>query len=205
MRVLLFITTHLSAQHVLFMRSVWPSVVAPLLFQCDVLFFTTSPSPPLFRDLFHGNFTTVTYNNTGYQSGAIQAMTYLQTHRDRMSGYDWVIRLNPDVIIKNSDWIETVMQDPDVDGIFVDCFSSGCQRSCTKGHIHTDLTIFRPRSLPHTLLNITHSETHATALFNSVVARGRDRWVPHTTQHGSCRVNSPDVVHDHSLLELHAV
>ena len=135
-----------------------------------------------------------------FSDGAIMAMKFLQEHRNYTTGYDWVIRLNPDVIIRNTDWIETTMENANVDGIFADCYSSGCESHCAKGLIHTDLTIFRPRSLPFGVLDITNAERYATALFQTVVDRGRDRWIPQTTQYGVCRVNSPHVVHNHSIL-----
>ena len=200
LKLLLFVTTHSSAQHLEFMRAVWPTQVAPLLLTSDVLFYAPEAAPLPFKQLFSERFTEVTCTNPGYQAGAIMAMKFLQEHRNYTTGYDWVIRLNPDVIIRNTDWIETTMENANVDGIFADCYSSGCESHCAKGLIHTDLTIFRPRSLPFGVLDITNAERYATALFQTVVDRGRDRWIPQTTQYGVCRVNSPHVVHNHSIL-----
>lgn len=201
-RLLLYITSHLSARHLQYMQRIWPTHVDRALFSHDVLFYAPDRAPPAFRALFTGNFTEVVAANPGYQSGAIAAVSYVQTHRERIAPYDWVLRFNPDVMIRDADWLIAAMHDASVDGIFVDCRQSGCTQRCTKALIHTDLLAFRPRSLCNTVLAADNAEWHATALWAVTVLAGRDRWLPRTLQDGvSCRVRSRDIVHDHRYLD----
>jgi hypothetical protein len=195
------ITTHLSAMHLQFMLKCWPVFVrqSPLLRGSDVLFYSTKTPPTAFRMLFRGAFSVKLYHNPGYQEGAIRAMTDLQAHPEWASSYDWVIRLNPDVIVKNDTWLRSQMSDPSVDGIFVDCLSRTCTTRCIENRIHTDFTVFRPRTVLNTWINITNAEDHATKLFHNVTQHGRDRWLQGTTQYKKCRVEHTDIIHAHTL------
>ena len=157
-RLLLYITSHLSARHLQYMQRKWPTHVDRALFSHDVLFYAPDRAPPAFRALFTGNFTEVVAANPGYQSGAIAAVSYVQTHRERIEPYDWVLRFNPDVMIRDADWLFAAMHDASVDGIFVDCRQSGCTQRCTKALIQTDLLAFRPRSLCSTVLAADNAE-----------------------------------------------
>mmetsp|Transcript_19377 Transcript_19377/g.27622 ORF Transcript_19377/g.27622 Transcript_19377/m.27622 type:complete len:109 (+) Transcript_19377:334-660(+) len=55
-------------------------------------------------------------------------------------GYDWVIRLNPDVIIHNDTTIIARILDPSLDGIFVNCKNDAMK-------LHTDSSAFRPSTV----------------------------------------------------------
>jgi hypothetical protein len=57
------------------------------------------------------------------------------------AGYDWIVRINPDVLIRNSTWLLQTMADPEVDGIFVRC---GDERVY---QLHTDFFAVRPGRL----------------------------------------------------------
>lgn len=52
--------------------------------------------------------------------------------------YDWVIRINPDVLIRRSFWLRTVMKNPNIHAILVDCQTK---------RIHTDFFAIRPKEL----------------------------------------------------------
>eukprot|EP00542_Grammatophora_oceanica_P002572 CAMPEP_0194070892 /NCGR_PEP_ID=MMETSP0009_2-20130614/88416_1 /TAXON_ID=210454 /ORGANISM="Grammatophora oceanica, Strain CCMP 410" /LENGTH=203 /DNA_ID=CAMNT_0038724179 /DNA_START=55 /DNA_END=666 /DNA_ORIENTATION=- len=90
-------------------------------------------------------------SNPGHHAGAIQAMVDGYKH-NYFAGYDWVIRLNADVLIQNETWIRTMMHDSQVEGIFASCRKFHCEgeRHCTSGRtVMTDFTIWRPHALQH--------------------------------------------------------
>jgi hypothetical protein len=55
--------------------------------------------------------------------------------------YDWVIRINPDVLIRNLTWLLQQLQNPNVEGIFHDS-------TPRRGHqLHTDFFAVRPKAV----------------------------------------------------------
>ena len=200
LKVLLFITTHLSAEHLRYMRTCWPALVqtVPLIGNSDVLFYSTGPSPAAFKNLFKGNFSEIIRPNPGYQQGAIQALTDLKQF-NWAARYDWVVRLNPDVLINNDSWFAHMMAKPRVSVIFASCFQSNCVNGCTQNLVHTDFMLFRPVALKNAKTSTnTNAEHRATEMFSNEIAAMKDRWVPHTRQNGSCRIQHRDVVHSHN-------
>jgi len=152
------------------------------------------------------NVTLYEADNPGYQKGAMLAVDFA-LERNWFAGYDWVIRLNADVIIRNDTWFLETMRDDTADGIFVDCMDKRCpaRRRCQSAHIHTDFFAVRPRAfkVDPSLAGVTNAEVKSTAMFRPIVLAGRDRWVPNTAQRASCRVRgekSP-VIHDHEYLK----
>lgn len=216
-QVLLLITTQFSPSHQRFLQNCWPAALASsrLLREADVLVVSTggrnsSFHEGLIREVFaeyvKTNITLVSYNNPGYQEGAILAFDEGLAN-GWFNGYDWVVRLNPDVIIKNDSWLVTKMSERDVHGIFVDCKDTGCQQQCLAALIHTDFFAFRPNKVDAAAIknhsNITNAEYKATAFFHQIVVHGADRWVPGTRQGSSCRVRgaASPIIHDHSFVE----
>jgi hypothetical protein len=59
--------------------------------------------------------------------------------------YDWVLRINPDVLIRNSTWIHQTMQDPTVEGIVVNCHGEFYDKR--KRQLHTDFFAVRPMAM----------------------------------------------------------
>ena len=143
--------------------------------------------------------------NPGYQEGAVLALVEGYRH-GWFEGYDWVVRLNPDVLVRNDTFLLETMQDGGVAGIFVDCLDKPCPggRKCVDRQIHTDFFAIRPGAVSRDLilkLDNGHAEAMATAAFSGIVKNGLDVWVPGTGPHrGFCRVTgefSP-VIHDHA-------
>ena len=58
------------------------------------------------------------------------------------SGYDWVVRLNPDVIIRDDAFLRTQMARDDVDAIVANCNKGRVVR------VMTDFTAWRPAKIP---------------------------------------------------------
>ena len=145
--------------------------------------------------------------NPGYQEGAVLAL--VEGFRNGwFEGYDWVVRLNPDVLVRNDTFLVETMQDDAVSGIFVDCYDKPCPggRKCVDRQVHTDFFAIRPGAVSRDLvlkLDGRHAEAMATAAFSGIVKNGSDAWVPGTGPHrGFCRVSgefSP-VIHDHARI-----
>ena len=165
MRVLLYVTTHLSTWHTDCMQC-WPAMLArsPTLRTADVLVYAgastaTDALRARWRDLLRGlpnprgriHFSDF---NPGYQSGASYAM-HVALIGGWFDGYDWVVRLNPDVVVLDESLLVKLMRGGH-EGIFVNCgHLAGAPENravcdgpgCTRGIIHTDFFAVRPDSL----------------------------------------------------------
>lgn len=214
--VLIYITTHLSASHLEYLKYCWPLVLntSSLVRSADVMLFISSnensSTMDLVRSVFKNNTLLVKiYQNPGYQEGAILAIDEALTH-SWFADYEWVVRVNPDVILRNESSLLQYMSDSQVDGIFVDCYVRPCpaERAYTEALISTDFFAIRPNAVVvnHTLLaGIKHAEAKATQLFKAITQSGKDRWLPKTElQHGICRVigKASPVIHDHGLIHV---
>jgi len=208
-RVLLYITTHLPDLHVQFLRKCWPGLISnsALLQHADVLLFAGGSLPTdILEDVFRGkNVRVQQYKNPGYQEGAMLAME-AATSGHWFDGYDWVIRLNPDVLILEDEWLIKTLADDGVDGIFANCFDSPCTSHCTEHLVNSDFYAVRPSQLgPASFIETAGLETaelQVSAAFGNIMEAGRDRWVPGTEMAGSCRIHGPGVpvLHAHSVL-----
>lgn len=215
-KVLLYVTTAASALHRKFLRELWPELLcqSDLLRNVDVVMFSTgnrtynSEMSRAFSSVAH--FVVLNEPNPGYQRGANLAMT-VGMERQVFVGYDWLIRVNPDVIIRNSTWIFNTMLDPDVDAIFVDCYDGCLTGYCKHGVsvlIHTDFFAVRPQMLTResfsmdTFAKFSNAEHTATHAFQHILQSGRYQWLPNTgPMRGNCRVrgeHSP-VLHTHNI------
>ena len=145
--------------------------------------------------------------NPGRQAGAILAVAE-GFKQGWFEEYDWVVRVNPDVLILNDTFIMAAMNDASIDGIFADCLDVPCPggRRCRGRRIHTDFFAVRPRAVPVAkmlALNDTYAEILATKAFSSIIEDGKDAWLPDTGPHrGACRIRGvrTSVVHDHRNL-----
>lgn len=200
-----------------FLRVHWPKALrsSKLLREADVLLFSTG-------DPFHNsemkstfvsnpNFAIINRDNPGYQPGANLAMA-VGVEQGLFAGYEWMLRVNPDVLVLNDSWILRTMEDPNVDGIFVDCKDLCHIGSCTNpaSVLHTDFFPVRPRVLKHgafnesTFAQLSKAEFVATYEFQCILSSGRHRWLPRTgPMRGRCRVRgkgSP-VIHSHNFTD----
>ena len=97
------------------------------------------------------------------------------------------------------------MMNPEVDGIFTDCYSRTCEHHCSNQLVHTDFFAFRPNAMVKGHFGSPtnkkdNAERHATEAFQHIIKNGRDRWLPGSKQNGNCRVIHPDIIHEHSYL-----
>lgn len=217
-KILTYITTHLSDQHRAFLQQCWPALLRrlPLFQQSDFMMFITNNKTygdDAFIDSVFGKtgINVVYASNPGYQAGAILALVEGFQH-GWFQEYDWVVRVNPDVLIKNDSSILVSMADVSVSGIFVDCLDRPCPagRGCSSRHIHTDFFAIRPSSVPLEAVlytNETNAERMAIKAFSGIVKVREDAWLPGTgPQRGDCRVKgaASPVVHDHDLSSCNA-
>jgi hypothetical protein len=155
--------------------------------------------------------TTFFTSNPGYNEGAILALVK-GFQNGWFEKYDWVVRVNPDVLIKNDTFILASMADKSINGIFVDCLDRPCPagRGCFNRHMHSDFFAIRPSAVTlDALLNNydANAERMTIKAFSGIVDKKTDAWLPGTgPQRGLCRVNgaTSPVVHDHLLSSCNA-
>lgn len=208
MRLLLFVTSHLSLFHMKMLETCWPLMMRDqTLRRAHVHAFLTSHKVPPLQHL--PNNVTITHaNNPGYQQGAKLAM-HDPTQHLIMRRFDWVIRLNPDVIIYSMALLKEVMSDPSVDAIFANCGQSWgtvdplCKKGCLGRKTMSDFFAFRPKAL-----NLSQDPLHdvradaeddAERFFRRIVMKGRERWLSSSHRTGWCRIKNTDVRHEHSM------
>jgi len=209
-RVLVYITTHLPPAHMDFLRKCWPSIIknSVLLQHADMLMFSGgSPPADILADSFMGKKVRVErYNNSGYQEGAMLALEAATAQR-WFDGYDWVIRVNPDVLILDDEWLIKNMLDSGVDGIFADCTDTICSSHCTGSLVNSDFFAVRaehlgPASFTGLQGTFSSAELQITEAFSKLIGQGRDRWIPNTNMQGACRIRGDGVpvLHAHSVV-----
>jgi hypothetical protein len=225
-RILLFVTTIFSDRHVDFLSCCWPRLMgaSDFLNEVDVIVFSnneteiSSSTINLTRQLFQNNpkfqfqfapddelqeIRQVTQKSIRFQMGANLGVK-MAFSNGWFANYDWVIRINPDVLIRNSTWLaKDAMTDHSVDGIFAKC-SEKPQR------IHTDFFAFRPSALradafshmvvqPHTT-NLYNHEYTAYKEFSRILEEGKARFLPNIApSNGFCRLRGEDapIYHGH--------
>ena len=225
-RVLLLVTTHLSEDHLWTLQHCWPEVSGLSLIRgADILLAVNIDADTRKRmqmilsvsddegikaklsEMMHsalqGKAAQIWVEmmpNPGYQAGAMLAFQ-VGTRCGWWNGYDWVVRVNPDVIIRNDKWLTGTMARSDVDAIVVDC-SKGTH---APPNFHTDFSVFRPQAVHlDAFLRVSdNSEHHYTAGIQPIVNAGRHRELPgYDDPRWECRVRgqrSP-VIHDHSFI-----
>ena len=217
-KILVYITTHLSDIHYKYLDKCWRAMIAksPLFKQSDFLMFVTEShgrkaNMTLINSVFAETAISVhSRKNPGYQEGAILAITEaIENHW--FDKYDWVIRVNPDVLIRDDTFLLERFGDSRIHGIFVDCLDRDCLAGnhCTNSMIHTDFFAVRPNAISLSAVRETkqdNAELMITEVFSSIVKDGADAWVPGAGPHrGYCRVEgkgSP-VIHSHAFRAMH--
>lgn len=177
LNVLLFITTIFSDQHVDYMNCCWPTLMerSHLLPNVHVTVFGNNytkqpprqmeqiqslftPHNPSFQFRFATRLqvrrTAKGRKNTRLQLGANLGLD-LGFRNGWFQPYEWIIRINPDVLIRQSDWLVRTMSNSSVDGIFV---------MCTPFKVHTDFFAVRTTSRWFNNNNSTKTESHPSSL-----------------------------------------
>lgn len=148
-KVLLYVTTHLSESHATFLQKCWPRLLkhSPLFRAADFrMFVTKANTASINTDFIYSIFSRVNNfkiyfheTNPGYQQGAMLAME-VAFDMHWFDGYDWVVRLNPDVLMRDDRVISREMRNASTVGVFVDCHEVRCDSpECTrKKVVNTD-------------------------------------------------------------------
>merc|ERR1712151_1377186 len=85
--------------------------------------------------------------NPGLVEGAISALALASKH-GWFDEYDWVFRMNPDVIIQDDAWIlDTITNDHDASLIYIECQPQLAPRFHNVRKIHTDFFALKPSSI----------------------------------------------------------
>ena len=175
-RLLIYITTHWSSEHAKYIKYCWPQAIQHLdIFkQADFAVFSTARSHSRVREMHKilpetfsfTNLTIYQYPMDSFrpteegrwkgwnekQMGAALAMVEAGSH-GYFDSYEWVVRVNPDVMIRKDNWLLQTMfpnaatrtstssntQQPSL--LYVDCLAESFV-------MHTDFFAFRPAALP---------------------------------------------------------
>jgi len=128
--VVVYITTHLSDQHKSFLQC-WPSKVlagTKMLAHADIIVQTFGDVGDDVKDMLAAFPNKVVRlgnigENPGYQTGALKGVT--EAFRNGwMANYEWMIRVNPDVVIWNEAPLVAAIQSSDKWGVFANCRES---------------------------------------------------------------------------------
>jgi len=194
-RVLLYVTSHMSPQHEMFLKYCWPNILArsALLQEVDVAVYLNpgegerKEAMDVLKDTFADqNLKVYLRSKAEKQAGAKTAM-YEAITSDFFSGYDWVIRLNPDVIVRDDSFLMQTMADPSVSALLINCEAEwgggGVFEGSEQGlRVHTDFFVIKPDVLTvnHYLpLSAKDAELSFTrSIQESVLDNGSHRWIP---------------------------
>jgi hypothetical protein len=180
-KVLLFITTIFSQNHQNYFDCCWPRLMkkSKLLQRAHVLIFSnnvTAIDPHIIehtQQLFSKNpsfafqfapqhelqaLADLDNKVQTFQVGANLGMK-LGVAEGWFAEYDWMVRINPDVLIRDSRWIWEMMQVEHVDGIMVHCNNK-------PPRIHTDFFAVRPNRLSSNAFSQLQKEPYSKNLWN---------------------------------------
>jgi len=203
-KVLIYITTHMSQQHKEHLKHCWPLALknSHLLSSSDIKVFLT-PNPTevdesiqLLENTFpNQNLSYHVSTNEGYHEGAIAAMSE-GVKNGWFDNYDWIFRVNPDVIMQNDTWmIDTITNDKDASFIYIECQPEREPKWNNVRLVHADffgLKMSNPE-MKELLLQKKWggAEIAFTSQMQPIIEKGQHRHVPdsYPVVDGMCRVN----------------
>lgn len=220
LKIGVFMTTHGSLKHLKFLNRCWPFATKhlPLLRDAHLIYYTSGEPPQNalaalnFKSITIRRYAELSNNATGVETeedikqlGAKRAMLDpFEKENQWFDGYDWIVRMNPDVLIRQDTWIRQTMLNQTVDGIFID-YTRG-RRGSIKG-LHSDFFAFRPEAANVTALRANFlqkptAETHLYTGFEESIQQDRIAWLPGARRRGEfARVigSESPVIHFHPL------
>jgi hypothetical protein len=198
LKVMVYVTTHMSVEHIGYLKTCWPKALehSELLRKADyVVYLQSHPSnwqkdQELVQTTFRNqNLTIHLADNPGYQEGAMAALRDASKN-GWFTGYDWIIRLNPDVILRNETFlINTMMNDPNATAMLINCKPNSLK-------VHTDFFAIKPSVLPPNAFQKRRQGGNAEGVFTkeirkAVLNKGGHRWIPSANPVGEvCRAGS---------------
>ena len=211
-RILVYMTTACSSCQLKHLQGCWPNSMeaAPLLSQADVLLFAgcsnivargTQLWVRALSSLPNANVSLAWMrNNPGYQQGAIYSVV-LATRLGWFGEYDWVIRVNPDVVFENAMFLEAHLWQSNTSAVLSQC------RTRVRGPaglvIHTDFFAARPLAMDNTKWKgHVNAEVASTHVFKSIVDSQRAVVFQKGTSNYQCRVMNNGIVHQHDFCSI---
>ena len=226
-RILLYITTHMSTTHFWYLDTCWPEALlrSSLLREADVLVYLTAPKSvrekaiQQLNSTFYknSNLTIHVVDNPGWQEGATAAMKDA-TLNNFFVGYDWIIRMNPDVIVRNDTFlVSTITNDTNATAMLVDCTKeldrnklSPKMRAWKGPLVQTDFFALKPSALPPDIFvkksgNLIAEKLFTNDLRETILNKGGQRFIPNASPMTgkSCRAGDGRPIKDTPLTHIH--
>jgi hypothetical protein len=216
-KIAIYMTTHQDDKHLSFLSRCWvkASHTLRLLSNADLIYYAggaTEDIPyPLLSTMGFRSIIVYPHVNSSYQQGAKRAMVDPYFHPHWFQSYDWIIKLNPDVLIRNDTWLIEQMLNTTAQAIAIRVQSHGVNLN----GFHSDFVAFRPQlyQMPHVTaeklldqLNDArcHAEPQMLYLLTPLMDNGTISYLPDVVIINSAArvlgLNS-SVIHDHSLLQ----
>ena len=207
-RILLYFTTFPSQQHLQFMQECWPQLIkqSTLLSTADVLVYLGGTVTAAFLAEWQAAVqhlpinATLRYDklNPGYQEGAMRAMHEMLAN-GWWKGYDWVIRLNPDVLIYDESYLRALMYPPDA---HVSAVLANCRPNTESLDVHTDFLALRPSTISMDAFadwrTFPNAENQATRALAGIVRNNGTSWVYiNNPWDAACRIRGHGIWHAH--------
>ena len=199
-KTLLLLTTHCSPQHAQMLRQCWPGSMkaAPTLRGADVLLWAgcdtgaAQDAPTeyvrMLAALPNANVSLVWAERLAYKQGALASFLY-PLHYGWFENYDWVVRLNPDVLVLDEEPLVLRMLNESHASLLSNCGYLG--KKTTTEKIHTDFFAVRPQHL-RPMANWTtfssSAEREAGAYFKPLIEQGLTAWLPNGNTGWLCRM-----------------
>jgi len=227
-RILLYITTHMSKSHRWYLDTCWPRALlhSSLLSNADVLVYLTASksddkeaSIAQLNSTFNNQKLKVhVANNPGWQAGATVAMKDATLNKWFVD-YDWIIRMNPDVIIRNDTFLRsTINNDTNATAILIDCTPKELDRNKLTPKmrawngplVQTDFFALKPSVLKENAFVVPSGNLIAEKLFTndireSILNKGGARFIegvsPMTGK--SCRAGDGRGVENTPIVHIH--
>ncbi|KAL7535491.1 hypothetical protein ACHAWF_005184 [Thalassiosira exigua] len=210
-RVLLFVTTHMSGDHIWFLKSCWPKALSNslLLRNADIAVYLNSGPQKrygaiqLLNNTFIGqNLTVHVRKFASKQKGAMMALSHAMLLH-WFDDYDWVIRLNPDVIVRNDAFlVDTIQNDHSATALLINC-----DDTFNKTRAHTDFFAIKPSVLSREAFLLPSAGNAEIAFTNdineTILAKEGHRWIPNANPLTSqCRAADGREMHEAPILHL---
>jgi len=207
-RILLYVTSAGSEQHLTYLECQADVLSKTMtLGMADVLMYVgeSTPSSKETRDMYSklldrwtsGRKSIYYDTNPGYQLGAMKA-AHVGFSSGWFDGYDWVIRINPDVVVYDERNLVNLMREPRNTGIFVKCVWDE-ERKLQKQQIHTDFFAVRPGSVERMAFSgwnqSENAEIQAAGAFHPIIENGSYAELVDRGGNGHCRVDGGGVYH----------
>lgn len=217
-KILLFATTFPKLNHLQMIEECWGKILQEMAqyFSPDVLVFLgghVQEDTTLLR--WHKAVANLPTNssfhyepfNPGYAPGAMRAMAML-IQRKWHSKYDWIIRVNPDVLLSNVKILSIIFKTKSehVDAILAQCLPKQVKETesslfLRNTAIHTDFFAIKASKIQQHFFNDWKSwqygaEKQATRDFSEMCKANRCAWIQ-ASGNNICRIRNNGIIHQH--------